>query len=148
MDAADGGMRKGLLPAVSAAVAVLLVWALFAGDASGTDATATLGTAAVVIAVLIVVGWSWGVVRLPRLERAGVAAVAGAVGLVAWTGLTIWWSIAGDRSWDALGKGVVLLAVGVVGLAAGIAPGRPTPSLSPLVGAGPPARPPLELLAK
>ena len=29
----------------------------------------------------------------------------------------MWWSIAGDRSWDALAKGIVLLAFGVVGLA-------------------------------
>ena len=55
----------------------------------------------------------------------GSSPAAAAVGLVAWTGLTIWWSIAGDRSWDALAKGIVLLAFGVVGLAAARPPGPP-----------------------
>ena len=75
-----------------------------------------------IAAALIVFGWSRGAVPLPRLDRAGLTAVAATVGLVVWSGLTIWWSIAGDRSWDALGKGIVLLAVGVVGLAAGLQP--------------------------
>ena len=50
-------------------------------------------------------------------------------------GLTIWWSIAGDRSWDALGKGIVVLAFGVVGLAAAAVPGRPLRSLALLLAA-------------
>ena len=106
MDVAPGAMRSGLVASVWAAVAVLIAWALFAGDASGTGATAPLGTAAVIVAALVVIGWSRGVVSLPRLDRAGLTAVAATVGLVAWTGLTVWWSIAGDRSWDALDKGL------------------------------------------
>ena len=42
----------------------------------------------------------------------------------------MWWSIAGDRSWDALAKGIVLLAFGVVGLAAASLPGRPVRNLA------------------
>ena len=74
-----------------------------------------------------------GRIALPRLDRAGLVAAGAAVGLVAWTGLSIWWSIAGDRSWDALANGIVLLAFGIVGLAAGLLPGRPLRSLALLL---------------
>lgn len=136
MDAAPRATRSGLAGAVLAAAAVLLGWALFAGGASGTGATAPLGTAAVIVAALLVVGWSRGLVTLPRLDRAGTVAGAAVIALVAWTGLTVWWSIAGDRSWDALAKGIVLLAFGVVGLAAACLPGRrPLRSLALLLAA-------------
>ena len=82
--------------------------------------------------------WSrgrFGAVALPRLDRAGLVAAATAVGLVAWGGLTIWWSIAGDRSWDALAKGLVVLAFGVVGLAAAAVPGRPLRTLALVLAA-------------
>ena len=85
------------------------------------------------VAAALVVGWSRGRIALPRLDRAGVVAAAAAIGLVAWTGLSIWWSIAGDRSWDALANGIVLLAFGVVGLAAGVLPVRPLRSLALLL---------------
>ena len=49
--------------------------------------------------------------------------------------LTIWWSIAPDRSWDALAKGLVVLAFGVVGLAAAVVPGRPLRTLALLLAA-------------
>lgn len=135
MDAAPRVMRSGVAAAVLAAVAVLLGWALFAGGASGTGATASLGTAAVIAAALLVVGWSLGAVVLPRPDRAGLAAGAAAIALVAWTGLTVWWSIAGDRSWDALARGIVLLAFGIVGLAAACLPGRPLRSLALILAA-------------
>src|SRR3954470_12835077 len=141
MEAASGGKRSGPAAAVLAAVALLVGWAFFAGGASGTDATAPLGTAAVLVAAGIVIGWSRRrvalprlhpprAVALPRLDPAGIVAAAAAIGLVAWIGLSIWWSIAGDRSWDALAKGIVLLAFGLVGLAAGVLPVRPVRSLA------------------
>ena len=133
MDAASGAKRSGLVAVVLAAVAVLIAWAFFAGGASGTGATAPLGTAAVLVAAALVVGWSRGRVALPAARSRRLVAAAAAIGLVAWTGLSIWWSIAGDRSWDALAKGIVLLAFGVVGLAAGALPGRPLRSLALLL---------------
>lgn len=135
MDAASRGMRSSLAAAILGAVAVLVVWAFFSGGASGTSAPATLGAAAVLVATLLVIGWVQGVVVLPLLDRAGAAAGAAAVGLAIWTGLTVWWSIAGDRSFGALGKGIVLLAFGVVGLAAAVLPVRPLRSVA-LVFAG------------
>ena len=135
MDAASRGMRSSLAAVIVGAVAVLVVWAFFSGGASGTSSTATLGAAAVVVAALLVIAWVQGVVVLPLLDRAGAAAAAAAVGLALWVGLTVWWSIAGDRSFAALGKGIVLLAFGVVGLAAAVLPGRPLRSVA-LVFAG------------
>ena len=133
MDAASGANRSGRVALVLAAVALLLAWAFFAGGASGTGSTAPLGTAAVLIAAALLIGWSRGRVALPRLDRAGVVAAAAATALVAWTGLSIWWSIAGDRSWNALANGIALLAFGVVGLAAGLLPGRPLRALALLL---------------
>jgi hypothetical protein len=135
MDAASGAKRSGLVVVVLGAVAVLIAWAFFAGGASGTDATAPLGTAAILAATALLVGWSRGRIPLPRLDRAGIVAAASAIGLVAWTGLSIWWSIAGDRSWDALAKGIVLLSFGLVGLAAGVLPVRPVRSLALVLAA-------------
>ena len=128
-------MRSGPAAVILVAVAVLLGWALFAGGASGTGATASLGTAAMIVAALLLVGWSRGVVSLPRLDRPGLVAGATAVALVAWIGLTVWWSIAGDRSWDALAEGMVVLAFGIVGLAASSLPGRPVHTLALLLAA-------------
>ena len=88
-----------------------------------------------IVAALLIVGWSLGPVPLPRLDRAGLAVGAAAIALVAWTGLTVWWSIAGDRSWDALAKGIVLLAFGIVGLASASLPGRPVRILALLLAA-------------
>lgn len=129
MDTASRRMRSGAA-AVPVVAAVLIGWAFLDGGASGTDATAPLGTAAVVAAAAVVVAWAFRAVALPRLDRPGLVAAGTAVGLVAWGGLTIWWSIAGDRSWDALAKGLVVLAFGIVGLAAAAVPGRPVRTLA------------------
>ena len=116
MEAASRRMQSGVGAAVQVAVGVLLFWALFDGGASGTDSTARLGTAAVAVAASIILAWALGALPLPRLDQAGLAAAVAAAALVAWSGLTIWWSIAGDRSWDALAKGIVQCpAFGVVG---------------------------------
>jgi len=135
MEAAPRVMRSGSAAVILVPVAVLLGWALFAGGASGTGATASLGTASVIVAALLLVGWSRGAASLPRLDRAGLVAGAAAIALVAWTGLTVWWSIAGDRSWDALAKGIVLLAFGIVGLAAASVRSRPVHRLALLLAA-------------
>jgi len=135
MDGASRSMRPGLAAAILVAASGLVLWAFFAGGASGVGAIATLGSAALILATLLLVGWARGAVVLPRLDRAGGVAVAAAVTLVGWTALTVWWSIAGDRSFDAVGKGLVLLAFGVVGLAAAILPGRPVRSVALVLAA-------------
>jgi hypothetical protein len=135
MEAAPRQARSGVVVAVTGAVALLVGWAFFAGGASGTSATARVGAAALAVSALLLVAWAFGRLSLPSLDAAGAAAAATATGLVAWTGLGIWWSIAGDRSWDALAKGIVVLAFGVAGLAAAILPGAPLRRLAFVVAA-------------
>ncbi|HET6682596.1 MAG TPA: O-antigen ligase family protein [Gaiella sp.] len=91
-------------------VGVLLAAAVFHGGGSRVDSLATVGIAALVVAgVALCVGLR-GALPLPRLDRAASAAVLGATCLTAWAGVSIAWSIAGDRSWDWLGRGLVYLA--------------------------------------
>ncbi len=135
MDAASRGMRSGFAAAVLVAAALVLGWALFAGGASATSSTAPLGVVAVVLAAGALVAWSLGELRLPSLDRPGAVVAAAAVALTAWTGLSVWWSIAGDRSWDALAKAIVLLAFGLIGLAVASLPQRPVRSLAFVVSA-------------
>jgi len=135
MDGASRSTRSGLAAAIPGAVGVLLAWAFFAGGASGSGATATLGSAALIVATLILVGWARGVVLLPRLDGAALVAVGAGAGLVVWTGLTVWWSIAGDRSFASLGKSLVILAFAVVGLAAALVPGRPVRAVALVLAA-------------
>ena len=135
MDGASRSTRPGLAALTLVAAGALLGWAFFAGGASGVSAIATLGTGALIVATLLLVGWTRGAVVLPRLDRAGLVAVGSATALVMWTALTVWWSIAGDRSFDALGKGLVLLAFGVVGLAAAVVPGRPVRAVALVLAA-------------
>ena len=116
-------------------VGILLLWALFDGGASGSDSVARLGTAAVVSAAVILVGFGRGVVAMPRLDRPGLVAVGAAGGLAAWTGLSVWWSIAGDRSFDALGKSLTVISFGVIGLAAAVLPGRPVRAVALVLAA-------------
>ncbi len=56
---------------------------------------------------------------MPSLTRAGWASLGLLCLLVAWIGLTIVWSIAPDRSWAYLDRGLVYLAFAVIGLFAG-----------------------------
>ena len=74
-----------------------------------------------VLAVALV-AVAFGRVPVPRVGRSGLLLIAAAVALTLWIGVTMAWSIVGDRSWDAfnkavaycafLGLGVVLAAVG------------------------------------
>lgn len=135
MDGASRSTRSGRAVAIVVAAGMLLFWAFFAGGGAGAEATARLGSAAVVVATLLLVGWARGLVALPRLDRTALVAVGAAAALVVWTGLTVWWSIAGDRSFDALGKALVLVAFGVVGLAAAVLPGRPVRAVALILAA-------------
>ena len=107
--------------ALLVALAGALAWAVLFGGGSRDDAAAWLGSAAVALAAAGLVAGALGTVALPRLDRMAGFAVAGAVVLVTLSGISIVWSIAGDRSWLALGKGLAYLAFLVLGLVAGAA---------------------------
>ena len=104
-----------------AVVAGLLSWAVLDGHGSRPDALSTVGVAALAAAALGLGVALRGGLPLTRLDRAGGVAVAAATALVAWTGLSIIWSIAGDASWEWLDRGLVNLAFLALGLLAGAA---------------------------
>ena len=97
--------------------AVLVFGAVFFGGGSGDSSVLWLGGAAVFLAAAALVLRSLGAVGLPTLDGPGRVASAGFAGLVAWTGLTIAWSVAGDHSWSALNKSIAYAGFFVVGLA-------------------------------
>src|SRR6188472_2792763 len=122
MDAAprsapEGGRsaEAGLLVAVGA----LLAAAVFHGGGSRVDSLASVGIAALVVAGVALGLALRGTLPLPRPDRAALTAIVGAAGLTAWAGISIAWSIAGDRSWDWLGRGLVYLAFLALGLVSG-----------------------------
>jgi O-antigen ligase len=103
-------------------VGAILFGAMFAGDGSDVGGTLPLGGAAVVVLAAALVAVAFGRLPVPRIGRSGLPLIAAAVALTLWIGVTMAWSIVGDRSWDAfnkavaycafLGLGVVLAAVG------------------------------------
>ncbi len=88
----------------------LLTAALFAGETFWVGA-ATLLVAAAVLTL--------GLVGRVRLSPGGAPLVAALVGLAAWSGISIAWSVAPDRSWEELNRGLVYAAFAVLGIAAG-----------------------------
>ena len=103
-------------------VGAVVAGATFAGDGSDVGGTLPVGGAAVVLLAGLFVAIGLGWLPPPQVGRSGAALVCALVLLVAWTGVTVWWSIVGYRSWDAfnktvayaafLGLGIVLAAIG------------------------------------
>ncbi|MFO7572867.1 MAG: O-antigen ligase family protein [Gaiellaceae bacterium] len=109
-----------LVALVGGALAV----AVFAGDASGTRGILPVGGLAVALLTASLVAVGLGRLPAPRPGHAGTALVASLLALVAWTGVTLTWSIAADRSWDALNKGLAYAAFLGLGLVLAAAAGR------------------------
>jgi O-antigen ligase len=105
---AAAGAAPTLVPAALAAA--LLLGALFAGESFWLAALAL--AAATLVATLALLG------RLP-LARGGGAVVGALLAIATWNGVSVAWSIAPDRSWDELNRGLVYTAFAVVGLALG-----------------------------
>src|SRR5436190_18392186 len=59
----------------------------------------------------------------PALSRDAWIALGLLAAFVVWCGLSVLWSMEPDRSWDYLNRGLVYLALAVVGLALGALPG-------------------------
>ena len=95
---------------VAALVGAALFGAMFAGDGSGAGGTLPVGGAAVVLLGIALVAGAFGWLPVPRIGRSGAVLLWALLLLVVWTGVTIWWSIVGDRSWDAFNKSVAYAA--------------------------------------
>ncbi|MCS7007688.1 MAG: hypothetical protein NZL88_09070, partial [Gaiellaceae bacterium] len=102
---------------VASGVALALAGAVFAGGASGPGGTLPVGGIALLVLAASLVAVGLGRLPVPNLGRSGALLAASLVALVGWSGATIAWSIAPDRSWDALNKGLafaVFLGLGAV----------------------------------
>jgi O-Antigen ligase len=122
--ASEPSMRvSGSAPVVLAAlVGASLLGAGFAGDGSGVGGILPVGGAAVILLAALLAGVAFGKLPAPRVGRSGAVLVSALVLLVAWMGVTVWWSIVADRSWDTFNKGlayVAFLGLGVVLAAVG-----------------------------
>src|SRR6185312_1434649 len=74
-----------------------------------------IGVAALAVATAVVVGALAGLPR-PSFSREAVVALGFFAAFVAWNGISVLWSIEGDRSWAYFNRGLVYLAFAVVGL--------------------------------
>ena len=110
--------------AVAGAVAGLAAAAVFFGGASGDGSVLELALLAVAACGGGLLAATLGFVSLPRLEPAGVATLAALLALIGWVGLSIVWSVAGDRSWSALNKGLVYVLFLLAGILLGCHGGR------------------------
>jgi tetratricopeptide (TPR) repeat protein len=110
------------------AAGVLLAAALLFGGGSGDEPVAWIGGAALLAAAAACGAALWGLIPAPGLGREGIAFAVLSVGFVVWTGVTILWSAAPDRSWDYFNRGLAYFAFAVLGAFAGSA-------LSPRIGA-------------
>jgi tetratricopeptide (TPR) repeat protein len=119
MDAAARPHGAVAETAVLAVLGALLVASVFAGGGSRAGALASVGLVAVAAAAVGLAAALRGAIPLARLDRPGSVAALAACGLVAWTGLSTVWSIAGDRSWEWFGRGLVYVAFLALGLLAG-----------------------------
>jgi tetratricopeptide (TPR) repeat protein len=129
--------RPAAARALIGAAGVLLACAMFFGGGSRHESVWWLGLGVVgVLAVWLVFGLV-GRLPLPRLGRSELALAAAVCGFVVWQGLSVLWSIAPDRSWDAFDKGLVLLAFLGLGLAVGgvVRPDVAAALLAALLGA-------------
>lgn len=109
---------------VAGGVGAFVAAAVWFGGASSDSSVFELGLLGVAVCGGGLVVSALGLVRLPRLEQAGAATVASLLALVAWVGVSIVWSIAGDRSWSALNKGSVYVLFLLAGILLGCLGGR------------------------
>jgi len=77
-----------------------------------------IGLAALLATAAFGAGALLGLPR-PAIGREAVAALVLLAAFVAWNGISVLWSIEPDRSWDYFNRGLVYLALAVVGVAVG-----------------------------
>ncbi|HXY86245.1 MAG TPA: O-antigen ligase family protein [Gaiellaceae bacterium] len=101
---------------LSAAVAGIVVAAIFFGEGLSEGRLFWIG-----VAVLVVTALGW-ILAPPTLSRPGIAFLASLGGLVVWQALSIHWSISPASSWDYANRGLVYLAFACAGVLLGGVP--------------------------
>jgi O-Antigen ligase len=104
---------------VAGGSAVLIAAAVLFSDGSADNPLMWIGGLAIVAAAFAAVSAAVGTVPVPQLSRWGVATIGLFAGLVLWLGLSVIWSIEGDRTWNYANRAIVYLAFLVLGLAIG-----------------------------
>jgi len=87
-----------------------LAWAMLWGDGSRDVRLAWVGLAALV--ALAVLAW---LAPWPRLGRDALLLLGGLGALIVWQGVSLLWSIEGDRTWDTFNRGLVYVAFVLLG---------------------------------
>jgi hypothetical protein len=106
--------RAGLLLLVAAAA--LLTVSLFFGGNIGDGRLFWIGIFAEAIGFGGIAAGLAGLVPVAVPSRVGLAAVGLLAAFVCWSGVTMIWSVAPDRSWASLNRGVVYVAFALLGL--------------------------------
>src|SRR5262249_59376026 len=78
-----------------------------------------IGGLAIIAAAVAGVSAAVGTLAVPELTVFGAVTVGLFAGLVLWIGLSVIWSIEGDRTWNYVNRALVYLAFLVLGLAIG-----------------------------
>jgi hypothetical protein len=98
----------------------VLAGAVFFGGGSSSESVLALGIGLAALGVGAAVAAVLRLVELPRLDRPATVALVAVAAQLGWTAVTIAWSIAGDRSWSALNKGLVQAGFLLAGILLGV----------------------------
>src|SRR5262245_34552260 len=112
-------MRAAVGLTVLGVASALLTVALFFGQGSRDGRLFWIGVWASLAALVLVFATLAGSLPRPAPTRHGWWALGLFAAFVVWSGLSIAWSIAPDRSWAYLNRGLVYLAFATLGLFAG-----------------------------
>jgi O-antigen ligase len=132
-------MRRGAGTLAALLLVIALVLAVFHGGGSSDGSLVPIAVLSLLGAAALAAGAAVGVGERPGLGAPAVGLLVAFAAYVAWCGLSIVWSIAPDRSWDYVNRGLAYLALLAVGMVAGSlvrdAPRLLAAALTVLVGA-------------
>src|SRR5919204_2398722 len=111
-----GGFDRWAAWVLLGAGGVLASGSVLFSEGSSGGRLAWLGLAAAGVAAALVAAALAGLPR-PVLSREALVALGFLGAFVAWSGISVLWSIEGDRSWAYLNRGLAYIAFAVVGVA-------------------------------
>ena len=118
-------MRSAAGLSLLGAAGVLLTVSSFFGGGSGQQRLFWIAAGAVLVALAAATASLAGFLPTPSPGRLGTLALGLLLAFVAWNGVSIWWSVAPDRSWDYLNRGIAYAALAIIGLYFGALTPRP-----------------------